>query len=213
MYSRKPLERKVEPATTALIVVDVQNDFVSLEGVFAKKGEDMSMIQEMVPRLIQLIDTARRAGVPIVYFQNSRGPWTQSEVQIERMEEVSPGVDGVITEEGSWGAEFYQGISPREDERVTIKHRYSGFVDTELDLVLRSRGIKTLVMTGVATNVCVESTARDGYMKDYRIVLVKDCCATTSKELQEATLENIERYFGVAVSAKEVISVWEALGK
>lgn len=211
MSKRLPLEKKIDPKTSALIVVDVQNDFVSLQGAFGHWGEDMTMIQEMVPKLKELIEEARAARVPIIYFKNTSSAWTNSEVHKERIAEVRGKGGQEITIEGTWGAEFYEGICPREDERVVVKHRYSGFIDTDLDLILRSLGIKTLIMTGVATNVCVESTARDGFMKDFRIVFVKDCSATTEQKLHEGTLENIERYFGTVVSAKEIISIWSGL--
>ena len=211
MSKRLPLEKKIDPKTSALIVVDVQNDFVSLQGAFGRWGEDMTMIQEMVPKLKELIEEARAARVPIIYFKNTSSPWTNSQVHTERIAEVRGKGGQEITIEGTWGAEFYEGICPREDERVVVKHRYSGFIDTDLDLILRSLGIKTLIMTGVATNVCVESTSRDGFMKDFRIIFVKDCSATTEQKLHEGTLENIERYFGTVVSAKEIISIWSGL--
>lgn len=211
MSNRLPLAGKVAPKTSALIVVDVQNDFVSLQGAFGRWGEDMTMIQEMVPKLKELIEEARKARVPIIYFKNTSSAWTNSEVHKERIAEVRGKGGQEITIEGTWGAEFYEGICPREDERVVVKHRYSGFIDTDLDLILRSLGIKTLIMTGVATNVCVESTARDGFMKDFRIVFVKDCSATTEQKLHDGTLENIERYFGSVASAKEIISIWSTI--
>ncbi len=90
------------------------------------------------------------------------------------------------------------------------KHRYSAFVDTDLDLVLRSLGVKTLIMTGVATNVCVESTARDGCFHDYYVVFLSDCTATNDgPAAQEATLENMRRHFGVVASADEVVAAWQ----
>lgn len=208
MVNRIPLARKIDPQFSALIVVDVQNDFVSLEGAFACRGLDMTMIQEMVPKLKELIAEARKARVPIIFLRNSGSPWTSSQVNKEKRAQMVEEGEAGITIEGTWGSELYEGIVPGGDERVVVKHRYSGFVDTDLDLILRSRGIKTLLMTGVATNVCVESTARDGFMRDYRIVLVEDCCATTFQKLHEATLENIARYFGTVVSSKEVISLW-----
>lgn len=206
MFKRKLLEEKVNPSTSALIVVDMQNDFVHHNGVFRKYGENLSAIQEMIPRLKELIGVARQTGIPIIYLRNITTYWVMSEVHRERIDEVRAGED--YTLEGSWGAEFCEGILPKDNERVVIKHRYSGFVDTNLDLVLRSLGIKTLILTGVATNVCVESTARDGFMKDYRIILVEDCCAAYHNHLHESTLENINRTFGTVVSSKEIISAW-----
>jgi ureidoacrylate peracid hydrolase len=89
-----------------------------------------------------------------------------------------------------------------------VKHRYSGFVNTRLDSVLRTLRAQTLIMTGVSTNVCVESTARHGYMLDYRIAFVGDCCAAYSPEEHDAALFTIGRYFGTVTNANAVIDAW-----
>ncbi len=94
-------------------------------------------------------------------------------------------------------------------EPIVVKHRYSAFIDTDLDLILRSRGIQSLVMTGVATNVCVESTARDGYMRDYHIVFVDDCSACYDAAKHAATLRHITDHFGVVVQAADIIATWQ----
>jgi ureidoacrylate peracid hydrolase len=115
-----------------------------------------------------------------------------------------------VAVEGTWGAEFYHGIRPGPGEIVITKHRYGGFTGTDLEIILGSLGAKTLVLTGVATNVCVESTAREGFMLDYDIVVVSDCCATVGRELHEGTLENIRLNFGRVASADEVVAAWSA---
>ena len=98
---------------------------------------------------------------------------------------------------------------PKDGEAVITKHRYDAFIDTDFDLVLRSKRIRTLAMTGVTTNCCVESTARHGFMRDYHIVLVRDCTAAYSNKLYEATLENIDRLFGQVVSSEELLTSWD----
>ena len=107
----------------------------------------------------------------------------------------------------AWGAELY-GIDARPGEEVVVKHRYSGFHNTNLDLVLRSRGIQTVILTGVATNVCVESTARDVYMHDYYLVFVSDGTATMSEAAHQATLANVDQFFGQVASADEIAACW-----
>jgi ureidoacrylate peracid hydrolase len=91
---------------------------------------------------------------------------------------------------------------------VVKKHRYSGFVDTDLDVILRSSGIRSLIMTGIATSGCVEATARDGFMKDYYIVLIDDCCGSYSKDLHDGTLQNIRDAYGAVASGEDVVAVW-----
>ena len=89
------------------------------------------------------------------------------------------------------------------------KHRYSAFLGTNLDLILRSRGIRSLLISGVGTNVCVESTLRDGYMRDYYIVLLEDCVGATDRELHEATLKNVSLHFGAVSNSNEVRKLWK----
>ena len=110
----------------------------------------------------------------------------------------------------SWGADFYQ-VTPTADEPVITKYRYSGFSDTNLDLVLRSKGVSSLIMTGVASNNCVECTARDGFMRDYYIVFVDDCTAATNQAIHAATLANMDSLFGVVVQSQQILEEWRAI--
>ncbi len=100
--------------------------------------------------------------------------------------------------------------NPLPGEFVVRKHRYSAFVSTDLNLTLKSRDIRTLIMTGVSTNVCVESTARDGFMRDYYVVLLKDCTAASSEEDYNGTLRNIARFFGEVTDSSDVLRCWES---
>ena len=200
------LKEKVDPKHAAVIIVDVQNDFCHSEGGFGKRKRDLTMIQESVKTLADLVTEARNHDVPVVFVRTIHGPWTNSDTWIERFKDVS--IEEVPMCVGdSWGADFYV-VQPQPGDPVVVKHRYSGFYCTDLDVILRARGIKTLIMAGVATNVCVETTARDGYMRDYHIVFVDDCCGTVSKEDHEATLRNIRNHFGIVVKAAEVKAAW-----
>ena len=121
-----------------------------------------------------------------------------------------PVEDGsLLCEEGTWGAEFYAGLQPQNGDIVITKHRYSAFLGTDLDMILRSRGIRSLLISGVGTNVCVESTLRDGYMRDYYIVLLEDCVGATNQALHQATLQNVTLHFGSVSNSKEVIKLWK----
>ena len=113
-------------------------------------------------------------------------------------------------EPGTWGADFYY-VAPQSGEVVITKHRYSGFIETDLDLILRSQGIASLIMTGVASNNCVECTARDGFMKDYYIVFVDDCTAATNSTIHAATLANMESLFGIVVQSAQVLAEWRSI--
>lgn len=203
------LEQKVNPRHAALIVVDMQNDFCHSEGAMAKRGRDVSHSQNVVPNLINLLTQARRLNLPVIFVRTVINDWSDSEVALERRRSRMASEKYIVPPvvEGTWGAEFYQ-IFPQPNDCIVTKHRFSAFVNTDLDLILRSKGIESLIMTGVVTNVCVESTARDGFMRDYYIVFLKDCTGAWNLQDHEATLRNIDSYFGVVTTSDEVIATW-----
>jgi ureidoacrylate peracid hydrolase len=204
----KTLKERCDPRHAALIVVDVQNDFVSPEGSAGKRGDDVGAAIAMVPNLVRLIEEGRRVGLTIIYVRTTHSDWTDTPSWIYRTSQKS----GLNTcREGSWGAEFYDGISPLPSERIVIKHRYSAFINTDLNTVLRARGIQSVLVCGVATNVCVETTARDGYMYDYYVTMIDDCSAAYDAKLHMGTLENIRRHFGLVASSNEIIGGWSGL--
>jgi ureidoacrylate peracid hydrolase len=204
----KTLKDRCDPRYAALIVVDVQNDFVSPEGSAGKRGDDVGAAIAMIPNLTRLIEEGRRVGLTIIYIRTTHSDWTDTPSWIYRTSQKS----GLSTcREGSWGAEFYDGISPLPSERVVIKHRYSAFINTDLNTVLRARGIQSVLVCGVATNVCVETTARDGYMYDYYVTMIDDCSAAYDAKLHMGTLENIRRHFGLVASSNEIIGSWSGL--
>jgi ureidoacrylate peracid hydrolase len=204
-----PLER-VDPSKTRLLVVDCQNDFLADGGWFANhKGHDLDGMRGAVERADRLIGLARAAGVRPIFIQAIYDRKWLSKPMLERHELV--GLDIKHCEEGTWGADFCI-VSPEPGDDVVVKHRYSAFVGTELDTLLRTQGVENLVFVGVTTNVCVESTARDGYMRDYHIVVVDDCTASYKEESHQATLSNIRRAFGRVVSSEEIVSLWHRAG-
>jgi ureidoacrylate peracid hydrolase len=200
------LAERVDPKTTALVVVDVQNDFCHSDSPLAKAGNDMSAAQDMVPRLLQLVDAARGAGTTIIWVKMLHAEYTTSPSNTEHRQRTRPNT-ALICQEGTFGIEFYR-VEPEPGEPIVVKHRYSAFVDTDLQLILRSRGITSLILTGVATNVCVESTARDGYMRDYFITFASDCSATYDQAKHEATLRNMADHFGVVATSDEIMEAW-----
>ncbi|MBI2372266.1 MAG: cysteine hydrolase [Deltaproteobacteria bacterium] len=209
MEMLETLAAKVDPRHAAVLVVDVQNDFCAEGGIYDALGIDMSLVRPMVSRLARFLDEARRAGVPILFVRSTFDDWVDSPVWREQRQRRFRGRYIRWCETDTWGAEFYE-VAPQAGERVIVKHRLSAFIDTDLELILRSRGVRTLIVTGIATNVCVESTVRDGFMKDYYMVVLSDCTAARSKEAHEAALQNIEVYFGQVVPSAEVLAAWPA---
>lgn len=207
MVLKTPRERW-DPRWSCLLVVDVQNDFVSSKGSCAQRGDDVGAAEAMVPRLVRLIEEARQISLPIVYVKTTHSEWTDTPSWIFRKSQQK---DLKTCREGTWGAEFYNGISPLSEERVVVKHRYSAFINTDLNTVLKAKGIQSVLVTGVATNVCVETTARDAYMFDYYVTMVEDCAAAYDPKLHANTLENIRRHFGLVASSDEIIQSWQGL--
>ncbi len=203
------LADRVNPKQCLLLVVDVQNDFCHPEGSMSKAGQDLSMVGEIMPHLSVLLEAARRIELPVIFTQAIHSSWTDSEAWSTRLH----GVDLDLPRhcrEGSWGAELYE-VTPGEGERVLVKRRFSAFYGTDLDVMLRARGIKSLILAGVATNICVETTARDAFMHDYQVVFLSDCTAAYSREEHHATLVNMSKYFGLVATSGEVTTAWRAL--
>jgi ureidoacrylate peracid hydrolase len=196
----------VDPSAAAVLVIDVQNDYVHPEGAIGASGVDMSACVEMIPRLEALLERARAAGVLVVHTRNWHRPATDSQAWRDRVTRTWT-LDDRPGRAESWGAEFYR-VLPRTGEEVVSKFRYDAFLGTNLEYLLRAREIRTVICTGVATNVCVESTARAAHMRDFNVVLVADCCASAETELHEATLINIQRHFGTVVDAAQVEQAW-----
>jgi ureidoacrylate peracid hydrolase len=140
----------------AVLVVDVQNDFCHERGAMGLLGFDMKPVQSSVDVLVGFLGEARQAGVPIIFIATQHGKWTNSQAWLTR----GPRSGGEICAMGSWGVEFYK-LAPGPRKPVVVKHRYSGFLGTNLEVILRARERRSVLVTGVSTNVCVESTARE----------------------------------------------------
>jgi len=201
------LVEKVDPASTALLVIDVQNDYIHPDGYIGQIGGDISSCVAMVPRLLKLVDVARGAGVTIIHTRNWHRPETDSPAWLDRLARGGRTQENRAARAGTWGAEFYQ-IAPLPGEEVVSKFRYDAFLGTNLEFLLRARGIRTVVCIGTSTNICVESTARSALMRDFHLVMVEDCCASPDVEAHRATMKTLKHSFGEVVSADEVEAIW-----
>ncbi|MCA1647057.1 MAG: isochorismatase family protein [Chloroflexi bacterium] len=210
----RPLAFALEPVRTAVIVVDMQNDFASEGGSFARGGRDITMIRNAIAPTARVLGAARSAGIRVIYLKSEWRPdlsdlgapdakfWAVMHRAGIGEPVTSP--DGqasrlFITD--TWNTEIVRELSPEPSDIVVVKRSFNGFYGTELDAILRGLGIKHLVFTGCTTSVCVESTLRDAMFRDYRCLLLADCTAEPigyglARSNYEATLLLTELVFG-----------------
>ena len=193
----------MKPQECALVVVDVQNDYCDDQGTFGKLGAQLGAVQAAAERIVHLVEVARRAGVPVVWVKTHHDRSTNSPTWLARR--TRKGLEICAT--GSWGAEFFR-VKPAGDESVVVKHRYSAFFGTKLEVVLRVLARPTLLFCGVTTNVCVESTLRDAFMRDYAAVLVEDCAAAFTKPEHDGAVHNVRTYFGRVTDSVTIEERW-----
>ncbi len=209
------LSELVDPSHTALVLIDMQRDFVEADGLFASLGVDVSMYERTRPRLAELLDGARRNGVLVVHVQNTALPnrLSDSPAQIRfnlRMHEAAR-LDGPplrYTVPGTTGHQFVDELTPVGDELVVRKYRSSAFWATNLQLLLRSNGIQTVVFGGCTTEGCVESSARDAMFNDYYVVIAEDCVGSDDKAQHDASMLLMRHRFDLADSA-EINAIWD----
>jgi len=195
------------PEQTALIVVDMQNAYATPGGYLDLAGFDVSATRPVIDQINVAVKAARNAGIQIIWFQNgwddqyveAGGPgspnWHKSNA-LKTMRQ-KPELQGSLLAKGGWDYELVDELTPQPGDIVLPKPRYSGFFNTALDSMLRSRGIRHLVFTGIATNVCVESTLRDGFFLEYFGIVLEDATYQAGPLFaQQAAIFNIETFFG-----------------
>lgn len=173
------IREKVAPPHTALLVVDMQNDFIADGGLISKDGRDTTAAKALGERLPGFIRRAREAGVLVVFIRNvytTERNFYLSDSWLEHAARQRKGgyTSIAVCEPGSWGGDFYGDVRPEPGDPVVTKHRYSGFHNTDLETILRSNGIRSVIVTGVVTNVCVETTAREAFVRDFYVVAPYD---------------------------------------
>ena len=209
------LAKKVAPEHCALVVIDVLNDFCADDGAMAQEGLDVSHAQCAARRIPFLLEAARGAGALVVFVRNVYSTPDNrylSDVWLEQAQRRRVGsyVDRPVCPPDSRGNSFYGEVMPLPQEPIVTKHRFDPFHETDLDLILRSNAIRTVVLAGVATNVCVETAARHAFVRDYYVVLPRDTSAAFSVEEHEASLATLDRYFGEVVASEEITGLWRA---
>jgi ureidoacrylate peracid hydrolase len=219
----RPEPVAIDPRRAAVLVIDMQNDFGAIGGMFERAGIDIGGIEAAAAATRPVLKAAREAGIPVVYVKMEHAP---------DLSDVGPADgphwikhiparlgDNVIAPDGSesrilvrdtWNTEILGELAPEPGEPIVSKHRYSGFFETELDDVLRSLGASYLLVTGCTTSICVESTVRDAMFRDYSCIVLEDCTAEPigaglPRTNHEASLLVIERLFGWVSNARAVL--------
>jgi ureidoacrylate peracid hydrolase len=227
--SAKPESVSFDPSRSAVIVVDMQNDFGSEGGMFALGGIDISGIRNVIPAIADVIAAARRAGITMVYLKmgfradlsDAGGPDAPNWLKHQQLrcpgEAVSApdGTAGRILVRDTWNTNIVPELKPEPDDVVLYKHRFSGFFETDLDQILKGRGIKHLIFTGCTTSVCVESTLRDAMFRDYTCLLLEDCTAEPigagfARSNHDASLLVVQALFGWITKSTELLKALQA---
>jgi nicotinamidase-related amidase len=210
------LAELVDPAHTALVVIDMQRDFIEPYGLFGTLGIDLSMYAKTRPRLATVLGAARMTDTTVVHLQNTALPDRMSDslAQIRfnlRMHKDARRNQPPLryTIPGTPGHDFAPDFAPLQNELVVRKYRSSGFWGTNLDMLLRSNGIKTVVVGGCTTEGCVESTARDAMFNDFYVVIAEDCVASDDKAQHEASMLLMRHRFDMA-AGDEIQRIWRA---
>lgn len=207
VLTARPEAIELAPEQTALVVIDMQNAYTSQGGYLDLAGFDVSATKPVVENIQKAVAAAHAAGIQVIYFKNG---WDQDYREAGGLNSPNfhksnalktmrqhPNLYGKLLAKGGWDFELIDELKPQPQDWVIEKPRYSGFFNTALDSMLRCRGIRNLVFVGIATNVCVESTLRDGFFLEYFGVVLEDACHQAGPvEAHQASIYNIETFFG-----------------
>jgi ureidoacrylate peracid hydrolase len=201
------VEKRLDPAHTAVMVIDMQNDFCAEQGFVERViGKDAAACRAVAPEIIALVDAARTHRIPVYWIKANYDPDRLPEGMLVKQRENST---AICCGTGSWGIDFYA-VVPGDGETVIEKNSYSAFAGTDAEARLRASGVKTIVFAGVQTNVCVESSLRDAVCRGFYAVAAKDCVASHTLPLHEATLKNVQFLFGDVIDRHRIAAVWSA---
>lgn len=192
----------------ALLVIDVQNGFVSKGGSYDLLGMETSNYREIIPKIRDLINLCKNVSIPIFYTQAVRESsgidlLTRSHKILPKSREERIKKKPICVRE-TWDAEIVDEIKPSEEDHVVIKRRDSAFYNTEIGVWLRSLNIDTIIFCGIDTSICVETSLRDAFNIGYDVILISDATASNNKKHYESTLENVKGYYGIVMDIKEL---------
>jgi ureidoacrylate peracid hydrolase len=204
----KPLH-KSPPSETAVLVVDVQNDFVDAAGRVGRSGADMRPLQAATREINRLVAAARDAGARVMYITVEHGGQVDLPPYQARYTRRGMTSTDTICHAGTWGAELYAALTPpSHEERRFVKHGYDAFQVADLQSELERLGIRTVVVVGVVTELCVRATATSAFERGFFPIVPRECTASTEPDRAREALESIEQWYGEVVSLTEVLESW-----
>ena len=191
---------KIKRDKCALLIIDMQNDFVTKGFPFYIQSSE-----DIIPNIKKLLQTFRERGLPVIYTAHiHKDPEVDGGVLAEWWPEIK---EGKVLIAGTEGAKIREDIKPLPKEPVIYKQRYSAFYNTNLEVILRGYGVEDLIISGVMTNICCESTARDGFFRDFRIFFLADATSSSHHELHLATLKNLAYAFAYVTTTDEILKM------
>lgn len=196
----------LDPARCVLLVIDVQNDFLSDEGHYARHGRDVARMRRILPALHELVGAARSSGARVVFVQQSTLPDGASDSDAWLYFKTRDGKSPDYTLAGTWGEEIYE-LQPLEGEPRIRKFRPSAFHGTDLAEILRGMGVETVVTAGVLTQGCVLATTLDASFNDFYTVVARDAVAGPSTELHDVALTFLSSRYD-CLSNDEIAQGW-----
>lgn len=215
----RPQEIEIDIQRSAIVVVDMQNAYAKKGGMLdLGTGIDEARIGPVISANKRLLSAARAAGVKVVYLQfgykpdlsdagGPESPNIRKQMAFRMIKERPDDRDKLIVE-GTWGWQIIEDLKPEPGDLVVQKSRYSGFAGTTLENQLHGMNIRHLIFTGVATNVCVESTAREAYFREFWPILVEDAMDHTGPDfVRQATIYNFESKLGWVTKTEDVLRV------
>ena len=197
------------PTRTALVLVDMQVDFASSDGVLGRIGVDLSAVPAALAAAERLAQAARAAGTPVIFAGLQTSAETDSAAWSEWMRRRGQAGGEALCREGQPGAAFV-GAQPQPGERVIAKTRYSAFFGTDLDAALKALGVDTLVLCGLTTECCVDCTTRDAFHLDYQVFIASDACAAYEADLHDGALKALALNCAIVVGTDEIAAAWRA---
>ena len=200
----------IDPVRTALFVIDIQRDFSAPDGFSAGVGSDMSTMEAAIDAIETVIPAARKAGLKLVFMRVITRDETDPAVLKRLMDRRGRSGGQALCRAGTPGADYYR-VKPEPGDIEIEKIRFDSFIETDLDERLRAAGIDAIIVTGVSTDCCVDSTARSAFQRDYDVFIVADACAASSPHLHNGALSALEKNVALLVKSDAVIAALEGL--